>query len=561
MRRRREHSRSVAALVHDFGGSLPEAAPDIRLNARARRRAEYDLARAEVPARGRAQLGHGWSPVKDPLIAYRATTATVGGVWPLISSSGLPPTGALIGYDILSGGGFHCDPIGWVLANPSLATNPNMIWFGKPGQGKSTGVKAFALRMMAYGARTLIAGDVKGEYESLCRALGVEPISLGVGLPARINPLDMGPLGHRWDHLSGDEQALRATTIFSRWVTLLRALIGARGVRVSASDENAIATVLADLTGAGRGTSRLAPVTIPQVWQALRSPGPQLARDCRYASEQDMLDSTRQATDALGSLVTGALAGLFDAPTTINLDWDAVIQSLSLRRLESLGEEALALALTCLNSWTRGQTALRRPGEITVVVRDEAWRQMRLGVGAVESLDADLRLSRTDGHIQILVAHKPSDMLSVGAAGSREVSIAKDLMSLCDTKILYGQDPNIAEELTDLLDLGPLVGQWVSGWGTGDRGRAVWIVGGRVAKVQTVMAPAERILFDTNDALRSATPNLPAASPGPGTQFPSPVSSPPAETSGSPARVLAIADTPGGAALPATPPGGVGTWR
>ena len=56
----------------------------------------------------------------------------------------------------------------------------------------------FCLRMMAYGYRTLILGDVKDEYEPLCRALGVEPHAVGHGLPARINPLDFGPLGNDW---------------------------------------------------------------------------------------------------------------------------------------------------------------------------------------------------------------------------------------------------------------------------------------------------------------------------------------------------------------------------
>ena len=56
---------------------------------------------------------------------------------------------------------------------------------------------------------------------------------------------------------------------------------------------------------------------------------------------------------------------------------------------------------------------------------------MRLGVDAVKSLDANLRLSRRDGAVQIVIAHKPSDMLTVGDAGSQAVAIAKDLLHLC----------------------------------------------------------------------------------------------------------------------------------
>src|SRR5664279_6161438 len=68
-------------------------------------------------------------------------------------------------------------------------TNPNIFSFGKPGRGKSATTKAFCLRMMDFGYRTLILGDPKDEYEMLCRALGVEPVAIGHGLSTRINPV------------------------------------------------------------------------------------------------------------------------------------------------------------------------------------------------------------------------------------------------------------------------------------------------------------------------------------------------------------------------------------
>jgi hypothetical protein len=126
---------------------------------------------------------------------------------------------------------------------------------------------------------------------------------------------------------------------------------------------------------------------------------------------------------------------------------------------------------------------------------------MRLGIGAVQSLDADLRLSRSDGEIQILAAHKPSDLLSVGDAGSQEVAIAKDMMALCDTKIMFAQDPGIAEELSNLVGLGDIARDWVSGWARQRTGRAVWQVGERIFKVTTVRTPLEVPLLDTNTAL------------------------------------------------------------
>ena len=100
-------------------------------------------------------------------------------------------------------------------------------------------------------------------------------------------------------------------------------------------------------------------------------------------------------------------------------------------------------------------TDLQDDGEIRIVVRDEAWRQMRLGLRAVQAVDSDLRLSRAERKIQLLVMHKPSDLLSVGSAGSQEVAIAKDLLALCSTRILLGQSTRVADELATELALTP----------------------------------------------------------------------------------------------------------
>ena len=328
--------------------------------------------------------------------------------WPFIAAPGLPPTGAQMGIDLLSGGPFYADPAGWVLDDTIPVTNPNMFVFGKPGRGKSATVKAFLLRMMDFGYRALILGDPKDEYEQLCRALGVEPIRIGPGQPVRINPLAFGPLAHGWDQLSGSEAQARAAVVFGRWLTLVRGLVGSQRIgehRVpfSPSDEAVVKTALADLTGYAAGHSRLHEVTVPQLWAALDQPSDALVAGCRYRDARQFWDETRLLRDSLGQLVTGALAGMFDAHTTIDVDWRAPIQSLSLSRLEPLGDDAVGVALTCLNSWGRGMREVADPGDVRIVVRDESWKQLRLGVEAVKSFDADLRLSRSTGDIQCAV--------------------------------------------------------------------------------------------------------------------------------------------------------------
>jgi len=487
--------RGLGDLAADFGHTLPVAAPRL-VSSRAK-----DPFTELVSRRGRTGPGAGWAPVPAPLAVWQMTSEQTGGVWPLIAADALAPTGALIGIDWLSGGAFHADPIGWTLTGQAGVTNPNMMFVGAPGQGKSATVKLFALRQMAYGYRTLILGDVKDEYEPLCRALGVAPHAVGPGLSARINPLDFGPLGHDWTRLDPGEAQRRAALVFSRWLLLLQGLVGSQSVPFTPVSETAVGQVIRDLTGYSSGATRLGELTIPQVWHALNDPSTSLIEACRYAGRQHLLDETRPLRDALGALVKGHLAGLFDAPTTIDVDWAAPIQSLSLSRLDPLGDEAVGVALTCLNSWGRAMTAVEDPDVLRIVIRDEAWKQMRLGVDAVKSLDADLRLSRRDGCVQIVVAHKPSDLLTVGDTGSQAVAIAKDLIHLCATKILFGQDEAIGDELSGLLGLSPMAQQLVTHWATTGKGRALWQVGTRAFKVAAIRTPTEIALTETNDAL------------------------------------------------------------
>jgi hypothetical protein len=208
-------------------------------------------------------------------------------MWPLIAGDGLPPTGAPIGFNVLSGGTFHCDPLGWVDDDNVSVTNPNVFVFGKPGRGKSALVKAFMLRMIRFGYNSLVLGDVKDEYEDISRALGVEPYRIGPGLPGRINPLDLGPLALDWEKQDRAEATRRGAIIFNRWQALIRGLVGSQHVPFTPTESRVANHVLRDLTGWAIGQTSLTPVTIPKVWAALDHPTDELVATCRYSTRQD----------------------------------------------------------------------------------------------------------------------------------------------------------------------------------------------------------------------------------------------------------------------------------
>ncbi|WP_406690521.1 ATP-binding protein [Saccharopolyspora sp. ID03-671] len=497
MTRRIKTERTAAQLLTDFGAPPARktrtpngpSTPSERIN------------RPVAPRRGRARRGEGWAPVEAPLTVYQAATHEIGGLFPLLAANGIPAVGARIGYDTLSGGAFYAHPIEWVLRG--MCTNPNMVIFGEPGRGKSSTVVAFLLRMMLVGVRTLISGDVKGEYTPLLHALGIQPIGLGRGSRARLNALDLGPLSQHWNTWSVARQRDELDGVLGRWVKLLTALAEAQGYTPTVTDEAVLSQVLRRLVGAADGYTHLCPVTIPDVQRELAAADTTLWETTRFADRRQFLDQLRPITDVLANLIHGPLAGLFDEPTNFELDWAAPIQSMDLSRLRSRGDQAVAVALTCLGSWSSMITDLQDDGEIRIVVRDEVWRQMRLGPKAVQAVDSDLRLSRAEKKIQILVGHKPSDFLSVGNAGSQEVAIAKDLLALCSTRILFGQSTRVADELAEDFALSGKESDVTTGWCMERTGRALWKLENKPGyKVQSVLSRVEKQTFDTNAQLR-----------------------------------------------------------
>ncbi len=496
----KQKHRSPARLLNTFG-SAPASAPRPTSTGTPKRRQRVN--RPNAPRRGRARVGAGWSPVEAPLPVYQASTAEIGGLFPLLASEAMPAIGARMGYDALSGSAFYVHPVEFVLRD--LCTNPNMVFFGEPGTGKSSTVVSFLLRMALFGTKTLISGDMKGEYSPLLRAMGLTPIELGQGSRARLNALDLGPISVRWDSWSVARQREELNGILGRWTKLLVALAEAQGYTPTVTDEAVLSQVLRSLVGAADGNTRLRPVTIPDVERELADPAPALLENTRFADRRHFLDHTRSITDALGNLISGPLSGLFDEPTNFDLDWRAPIQSMDLDRLRrSRGDQALAVALTCLGSWSSLITDLHDDGEIRIILRDEVWRQLRLGSRAVQAIDSDLRLSRAQRQIQLLVAHKPSDFLSVGDTGSQEVAIAKDLLALCSTRVLLGQSTRVADELAEALALSEQEQRVTMGWANERKGRALWKIENQPGhKVQAIRSQAEARVFDTNAALRA----------------------------------------------------------
>ena len=392
--------------------------------------------------------------------------------YPFQAQPGLPGRGVYLGGDLLSGGSFAYDP--WALY-PATLTNPNALVVGSVGSGKSTLVKIYLHRQVGVFGRQAFVVDPKGEYASLAEALGMAVIRLTPGGTVRLNPLDPGPLGER--------DPMTVTRGRSEMVANLAA--AGLGRRLGPEERAGLDAAVAHLHD--RAIAR--PV-IGDVVDALLSPSTEMAHRLR-TSQVALGQAVREVALELRRLLAGDLAGMFDGPTTVPVDWSG--RGLVLDLSTVFGSDALALVMLCATSWL--QTVLASDtGPRRIVVLDEAWAVLR-DLGSARWLQASYKLSRSYGVANVAVVHRLSDLQAQGADGSEAVKLAQGLLADTETRVIFSQPASEVAPATELLGLTDTEAQLLTRL---RRGRALWKVGRHSAVVDHVVGPAEHPLVDTD---------------------------------------------------------------
>jgi type IV secretory pathway VirB4 component len=447
----------------------------------AARKAQMEEARAQqrqslyLPERGRPgpQAGRPWWRLR--ITAHRATSEVLAGAYPFLAEAGLGSAGILIGQDAWSGTAFCYDP--WVLYQQGVLTNPNMFLAGQIGRGKSTLAKSLAARCVAFGRRVYVPGDPKGEWSALSWALGGQVIELGVGRPARLNPLDEGPRPTDTDDTAWHAQ------VAQRRMSLLAALAEATlGRPLQSIERTALDAALAEATAR-------APVPIlPTVVDALFDP----PSEWRGSNIAELRADGREAAHALARLVHGDLAGLFDGPSTVALDPSLPMVSLDLSHLSG-SDTLLGLIMTCASTWM--EAVLRDPaGGQRLVVYDEAWRLMAQPA-LLARMQAQWKLSRAWGLANLMIVHRLSDLDAVGDQGSQSRGLAQGLLGDTATRILYNEPYDEATAARRILGLASVEADQLPELAQGE---GLWRIGQRAFVVRHVCTPGELDLFDTN---------------------------------------------------------------
>jgi len=410
-----------------------------------------------------------------PPPSHRATTAHLQALYPFVTDGGWGARGPLIGRDLL-GASFRFDP--WDLYRDGVLTNPNVLVVGQIGRGKSSLIKTVVWRQLAFGRRAWIV-DPKGEYGPLTAACGSTPIRLEPGGEIRLNPLDVVT-----DRAGGDaEHAVRGRT------DLVCSLVGSSlGRQVGPSERTAVELAV---RAASRPACR---PTLRDVVTGLLDPDANLAATVR-TDPLSLAEEGRPAALELRRLVDGDLSGMFDGPTSDDLDLSSAVITLDLSAV--FASPALPVLMTCATAWLQAVLAAR-PGTKRLVVVDEAWAILR-DLSTARWLQSTFKLSRSLGVANLAVVHRLSDLRAVGASGSAEERLAEGLLADSETRVVFGQAPSEAGVTRQLLGLTATEGDLISQL---PRGVALWKVGERSFLVEHAVGPTEASLIDTDAAMR-----------------------------------------------------------
>jgi DNA helicase HerA-like ATPase len=395
-----------------------------------------------------------------------------------MGEAGLGAEGPLIGRELLGGGSFCFDP--WALYRRGVITNPNLTVIGQVGRGKSTFVKTYVWRQIAFGRHAWII-DPKGEYGPLAAALGITPLQLRPGGSVRLNPLQLDARPPcSWDEM---------LVVIRRRAELVCSLAeSSLGRPLSPAERTATELAIRSTSTALQDPSLL------DVVRLLLDPAPDAAAEVG-TDRGALAHDGRSVALELRRLVEGDLAGMFDGSASTLVDLSAPVLVLDLSSVYA--SPALPLLMTCATGWM--QSALARREQVKrLVVIDEAWAVLH-DVTTARWLQSAFKLSRAFGVSNVAVVHRLSDLRAAGSQGSIQQRLAEGLLADSETRVVFGQPASEAAVTAELLSLTRTERDAVVHL---PRGVALWKVGDRSFLVEHVVGAMESALVDTDAAMR-----------------------------------------------------------
>lgn len=408
---------------------------------------------------------------------WRSSTAHLQATYPARATAPLGTTGIYVGRELSGGSAFVHDQ--WSAFNAGVAMGTNMLILGDLRQGKSGLIKRRAVRQRLRRNRRTEIVDVKGEYGPLMDAVGGETISLYRGGPTRLNPLRPSADGEPADQL-------------------MRGVAGAAlGRDLEPRERAGLDAAIGLVTRAQEGTGR-EPV-MHELVELLCNPSSGLVDEVHGHDASEVRAELRDVGLALQQLCSGPLSGMFDGPTTADLDPNAQAACLDLHQVAD--DTALGVLMVCWMAFTRRaheerKRALEHPPK-TESANDEAWRSAAVR-GVAQAWRAEYKLSGQTGISNVAAFHKLGDVAAGVDDGSAEQKLLEGLLEDVGTIVLFKHEhPSAADDTATRLGLSDTVRETLRSLRVD---QAIWKVGPRLYHVHHETTRFERTLTYTHRA-------------------------------------------------------------
>lgn len=366
--------------------------------------------------RGWLGRGRGEDVLVEAPDEYRGTTVQVCGLWPWTVGSGTPMVGVPFGRHITTGATLCCDPISW-FQRANLIANPSVFVLGKPGLGKSTGIRRMATGLAGFGVMPLVLGDLKPDYVDMVQALGGQVISLGRGR-GHLNVLDPGEATEAARRLTGAARASVLADAHGRRLTMVSALITIlRASQPTDREETILDRALRILDERHDGVPVLSDLlqVVRDAPEDLRVVALDRGNDARYREITENLEAS-----LIGLTTGGRLGETFSQPTSNPMRRDRPV----VFDVSGIDDSEMDLqAATLLACWSAGFGTVNvanaladaglEPRRHYFAIMDELWRALRAGNGMVDRADALTRLTRQRGVGLAMISHTMSDLLAL----------------------------------------------------------------------------------------------------------------------------------------------------